>query len=69
MFSLRKQDRRRRQFKAALVAQGTTLTAWAAKHGVTHTHLNYVLRGVRHSPRLIAAVEAVIAAAARRAQS
>jgi hypothetical protein len=61
MFTLRKQEKRRRQFKAALVAAGIPLSVWAETQGVTHTHLNYVLRGERKSPRLEAAIGAVIA--------
>lgn len=57
---LNRTERRRRQFKAAMVAAGMTLSAWAEEQGVTHTHLNYVLRGERKSPRLEAAIDAVI---------
>ena len=64
MPTIRKQDRRR--FKAALTQQGTTLTAFASQAGVTHTHLNYVLRGERRSPRLEQAIARVIADAAKR---
>ena len=43
---------RRQRVKTAVGLQALTLREYAATVGVTHTHLNYVLRGVRTSDRL-----------------
>lgn len=40
-----------------------TLKAWSRVQGVSHTHLNFVLRGIRESGRLDALVHGEIAAA------
>ena len=56
-------DRRRRRFRAALAMAGQTVAEFAAELGVSHSHLNYVLRGLRASPRIEAAIEKRIRAA------
>lgn len=56
----RQQVTRKAQFRAALAVAGKTAQEWAADHGVTVTHLNYVLAGERESPRLNAALDAFI---------
>lgn len=43
---------RRRRVKQAVRMKRMTLCDYADHLGVTHTHLNYVLRGVRSSARL-----------------
>jgi transcriptional regulator with XRE-family HTH domain len=50
-------DRRRRRLRAALAMAGGTVAEFAAELGVSHSHLNYVLRGLRASPRIEAAIE------------
>lgn len=53
-------DRRKRRFADALKRRDETMQAWATRHGVTYTHLFYVLRGDRVSPRLEEAIEETI---------
>lgn len=50
-------ERRRRRFRAALAMADQTVAGFAAEQGVSHAHLNYVLRGLRASPRLEDAIE------------
>ena len=61
--STAKYDERRRRFRAALTLAGETLAGWADAHNISHTHLNYVLRGLRASPRIEDAIMARITAA------
>lgn len=49
--------RRRRQFRAALAMADESIAEFAAALGVSHSHLNYVLRGLRASPRIEDAIE------------
>jgi hypothetical protein len=49
-------ERRRRQLRVALMLADQTVGEFAAELGVTQSHLNYVLRGLRASPRIDAAI-------------
>jgi transcriptional regulator with XRE-family HTH domain len=51
----------RAAFKAAVALSGSTQTQFAESLGVTVDHLMLVLRGKRESPRISAAVSALIA--------
>lgn len=48
---------RRREFRAALALAGSTVAAFARELGVSHNHINSVLRGERTSKRITDAVE------------
>ena len=52
---------RKAAFKAALALAETNAQAWAAEHGVTVTHLNYVLSGERESKTLTDTIDGFIA--------
>lgn len=52
---------RRRRLKHAAGLRSMTLAQCAAHFGVTHTHLNFVLRGHRQSARLDDAIAALLA--------
>ena len=52
----------RKQLRAALDAAGLTMGQYAAMLGISRPHLYFVLRGVRQSPRVTAAITAYIAA-------
>ena len=47
---------RRVRLKAVVALRQSTLSHWAAEQGVSHTHLNLVLRGKRESTRIDAAI-------------
>lgn len=53
-------DRKRKEFRAALALAGLTLTKWAERQDVTPEHVWQVLSGNRESNRLMQEVDALI---------
>lgn len=47
---------RRVRLRAVVRLRESTMQQWAANHGVSHTHLNLVLRGKRESAKLDVAI-------------